>query len=79
MRQICEQHLIQRIDHVTKVERGAAVLVDLMEDVVAEQLQNVSVARFGPARVHVKPVISVQIRGRMRAGNAKECFESACS
>ena len=36
------------------VDPGGAVFVDLMEDHVAEELQQVAVARLRPVRVHVQ-------------------------
>lgn len=53
-------HLIESCEHVTEIRHRPASLVDLMENIVAEELDKVSVTSFRPPRIVVKPAVLAQ-------------------
>ena len=55
---------------MAQVHNGVPALVYRMEDVVPEELYNVSIARFGPTRVAIKSIkkIEFSVRTDLRIG-----------
>lgn len=45
---------------MTEIRDWSTVLINLVEDKVAEQLDEVAVARLGPPGVVVEPVVTVE-------------------
>lgn len=53
-------HLVESCEHMTEIRHRPASLVDLMENIVAEELDKVSVTSFRPPRIVVKPAVLAQ-------------------
>ena len=50
------RHLIQMCEHMAQVDHGVALLVHGVEDVITEELQDVTVAGLRPPCIPVEPV-----------------------
>lgn len=51
-----QTHLIETLHYVGHVEPRLPIFVHLVEQIVAEQLQDIAIARLWPRRVHLEPV-----------------------
>ena len=48
------KYLVETLEYVGQVEHGVPMAVDLVEDVVSEQLEQISVARLRPIWIHAE-------------------------
>lgn len=51
-----------------KIDDWVTVLIHLMKDVVSEELDDVSIACFGPARLTGEPKIKVEMLFKLSSG-----------
>lgn len=57
---------------MTQVHHRSAIFFDLVENIVSEQLDDIAIARLGPARVVVESVIEYNSNTLRNSLNGKE-------